>query len=156
MHFGITLSQYKPHTTLGRLLASIVVLPPSQQLSLLELRMSVPFRTATTKIAKSRFVVGPWCNRTLGGLGSTKNKFYQKNWAYLQNLTLQKALFRGVRALAPVPSKSRSALEETPRYIPGRLHTHTGSWDLRVCFEINVLGPGKTQKRPEYCLIQRS
>ena len=71
-------------------------------------------------------MVGPGCKRTLEGLGSTKNKFYHKNWVYSSSLTLSSALFRGIRDLVPVPSKSRSALEETPGCLGGRLRGHKG------------------------------
>ena len=40
--------------------------------------MSVPFGTGTTEIAGSWFVVGPGCNRTIGGLGFTKKKSIKK------------------------------------------------------------------------------
>ena len=60
------------------------------------------------------------------------------------NLTLQNALFRGVRDLVPVPSKSRSALEETPGYLEGRLCTHKGHGISQLV--ANVLGPGENAK----------
>ena len=60
-------------------------------------------------------------------------------------MTLQNALFGGVWDLVPVPSKSRSALEETPGYLEGRLCTYKGH-GISQLVAVNVLGPGKNAK----------
>ena len=69
-------------------------------------------------------------------------KIHKKNWHIYRFLTLEKAPLKGVRDLGPVPSKSGSGLEETPRYLGGRLHTHTGHGTSQLV-AINVLGPGQ-------------
>ena len=81
-------------------------------------------------------MVGPGCNKRSVVLGFTEIMNFHKKTG---------PVFRGVRALVPVPSKGRSGLEETPGYLGGRLRTHTGHGTSQFV-AVNVMGPGKTQK----------
>ena len=81
--------------------------------------MSLPFGACSAKIAESRFVVGPGCNKTIGILGFIPQKidFIKKLGLFIE-LTLQTAPFGGKsRAKANLPSKSKSGLKETPGYL---------------------------------------
>ena len=72
-------------------------------------------------------------------------KHWVKNWAYLYNLTVEKALFRGVWDLVVVPSTSGSGLEETHGYLEGRLCMHEGHGTSQLV-AVNVLGPRQKRK----------
>ena len=60
-------------------------------------------------------------------------------------MTPQKALFRGVRDLVPVPSKSKPASGETPGYLGGRLRAHKGHVTSQPVAQ-NILHFGKKRK----------
>ena len=98
---------------------------------------------ALPKWLESGFVVGPWCNRTIGGLGSMNGPhFVNRLGLFIEFDPLQKAPFSGVRDLVPV---MRSGVEETPGYLGGWLRTHAGHGASKLV-ELNVLGSGKNAK----------
>ena len=123
---------------------SIAFLLPPSQLKLLVLHMSVPFGTGTTDIAESRFWTG--CNRTLGGLGSTKNKILSKELGLSIEFDPSNGSFQGVYGLVLVPEEKQILAWMRRLGIRGsRLRTHTGHGTSEFV-EMNVLEPGKNAK----------
>ena len=122
----------------------------------LGLYMWVPFGTCTTEIAEFRFVAGPRCNRTIGNRGSPKKTNFLKKTGVIYRIGPPKRLFSGVFGISFL-CRANANLHRGRRL---------GIWGID-CAHIKAMVPlnllrktfyisEKTQKRPEYCLIQWS